>query len=69
MSTHGSHENGPEYSNLILDTSPKFIGLLSKEGIVIEFNAPDFIKHTLQHDEVIGQYIWDTQWWQGYPDT
>ncbi len=53
------------YFQFILENSRQIIGILSKEGIVLELNAQALIQRELSRDEIVGHYLWDTVWWRG----
>ena len=53
------------YFQFILENSRQIIGILSKEGIVLELNAQALIQRELSRDGIVGHYLWDTVWWRG----
>jgi PAS domain S-box-containing protein len=57
-----------QYFHAILENAQQFIGLLSKDGIILEISLSSLNARGLSRNEVIGRYLWDTVWWQGRPE-
>ena len=47
----------------VFDQRLQLVGILSKEGVVLEANQKSLDFAGLQRDGVLGCYFWDTQWW------
>ena len=47
----------------IFNSSFSFIGMLSKDGILIEINQTALDKISYKREDVIGKLFWETPWW------
>jgi PAS domain S-box-containing protein len=52
----------------ILENAQQFIGLLSKDGNILQINVSALKARDLKRNKVLGKYLWDTVWWQDWPD-
>lgn len=48
----------------IFDGSFQFIGLMEPDGTLLEANRAALEFGGLDRDDVVGEYVWDTDWWQ-----
>ena len=65
-------EKSPEDRELsaraILDHTSQFIGVLSTDGILIDFNRPSLQFIGVKESEVAGKPFWETPWWTHSPE-
>ncbi|MFN2196169.1 MAG: PAS domain-containing protein, partial [Anaerolineales bacterium] len=48
----------------LLENSQQFLGLLARDGTILEINQPVLRAWAAAQDEVIGKYLWETLGWQ-----
>ncbi len=60
-------KQGLQYFSIILEDDLQITGLLSKDGVVLEIKLPIISSLQPSRDEIVGNYLWDTMWWQGQP--
>lgn len=53
----------------IFNQTFQITGLLKTDGILLEANQRLLDLTGQKHSEIIGQYFWDANWWQIYPET
>jgi PAS domain S-box-containing protein len=53
----------------IFENMFQFIGLLSPDGRLLEANQTALIAADAERSQIIGQFFWDTPWWQTPHDT
>jgi PAS domain S-box-containing protein len=52
----------------IFNSTFQFIGLLDREGRILEVNQPALAFIGESHGRVRGHYLWESPWWNGLPD-
>jgi len=55
-----------EHLQAILENSRQFIGLLSRDGIVLEINSLALKPFELNREDVVDKYFWDAKFWQSW---
>lgn len=61
-------KQGCQYFSITLENDHQITGLLSREGVVLEIELPIISSRQPSRDEVVGNYLWDTMWWQDQPE-
>ena len=56
------------YFQIIPENDLQITGLLSIDGVVLEINLPIISTDQLSRDDVVGNYLWDIEWWQDQPE-
>ncbi len=52
---------------LILDNTLAFVGILDRDGTLLDANAPALTQGGLTRDDVIGRRFWECDWWSYDP--
>lgn len=57
-----------ELARNIIDALFVFVGVLSKDGVLLEASTASLEKAGVTLDQVRGTYLWDSYWWNYSPD-
>jgi PAS domain S-box-containing protein len=53
---------------LIFNQQFQFMAILSPEGVLLDINELPLRAASVMREQVLGQFFWDTPWWQGLPE-